>query len=184
MNLIWSILLIITLILMLFVSPDKVLNIFVGAGENALELCFGLTAVYFVWLGLFEILTRLNVIEKLTKLIGPQLYKLFGNINDKARQYIALNLAVNLIGIGGAATPSAINAISQMDEGGKTATKQMAMLFVINATSIQLLPTTVMGMRATMGSVAPSDIVLPTLVATTITTMLGIGLVKLFYRKK
>ncbi len=185
MNVIWSTLLIICLIVMLFVNPSQILNIFVSAGTNALTLCLSLTSVYFVWLGIFEIISRLKVIEKLRKIIQPMLYLLFGRLSEKASELISLNFAVNLLGVGGAATPSAIKAIEEMDTTNDTdkATSQMVMLFVINATSIQLLPTTVMGMRASMNSLSPADIVLPTIVATFITTFLGIFLVKLAYRK-
>ena len=70
-----------------------------------------------------------------------------------------------------------------MDKGSEIATKGMIMLVIINSTGIQVLPTTVIGLRALAGSVAPSAIIWPTVVATFVPTIIGIILVKLIYRK-
>ncbi|MEG2158427.1 MAG: hypothetical protein RRY18_00960, partial [Clostridia bacterium] len=66
--------------------------------------------------------------------------------------------------------------------GEEKASHAMVMLFVINATGLQLLPTTVMGMRASLGSFNPADTILPTLICTLASTLLGIALVTLFYK--
>ena len=90
-----------------------------------------------------------------------------------------MNMAANLLGLGNAATPMAMRAIREMDTGSTRASQNMIMLTVISATSLQLLPTTVIGMRATHGSVNPADFLLPATVATVVSTVLGITLVKL-----
>lgn len=172
----------VSLSLLLFNSPATAVALFVEAGSSALGLCFSLCAIYCFWLGLFGILEKTGIINGLTKLIKPIVNSLYGKVNDLASQYIAINIASNLIGIGGAATPSALKAIEQIDNGSERAPYPIVMLFVINATSIQLLPTTVMGLRASYGSASPADIILPTLISTIVTTTLGFVLVKLFYR--
>ena len=78
----------------------------------------------------------------------------------------------------------AVQAMKGLDKGGEKATRAMIMLVVINSTGIQLLPTTVIGMRAMAGSVSPSCVLWPTIVATFLPTILGILLVMLIYKKR
>ena len=120
--------------------------------------------------------------EKLSKLLKPLNKWLYGNVTEVAAGYVSLNLASNLLGVGNAATPSAISAIREVEHGEKLS-RFGAMLFVVNATSVQLLPTTVIGLRASMGSADPSDIILPNLLATIVTSIVGIALVFVAYGK-
>ncbi len=93
---------------------------------------------------------------------------------------IALNMSANMLGLGNAATPMGINAMKRLDDGSGIANHAVIMLIVLNATSIQLLPSTIIGLRANAGSLSPADIVLPTLLSTACTFLLGIFLVKMF----
>ncbi|MBR2974901.1 MAG: hypothetical protein IKC47_04070 [Clostridia bacterium] len=106
---------------------------------------------------------------------------MFGALTPKESEHLCLNLSANLLGISNAATPSAINAITLMEGDNVKLSRKGAMLFVINATSIQLFPTTVVGLRASYGSAAPTDVALPTLLCTLATTFLGILLVNFVY---
>ena len=90
---------------------------------------------------------------------------------------IALNMSANILGLGNASTPMGIKAMQALDDGSGKATFSMIMLLVVNATSIQLLPSTVIGLRSSAGSANPADIILPTIIATAITTICGISLV-------
>ena len=90
-----------------------------------------------------------------------------------------MNVSANLLGLGNAATPMAISAISRMDDGNPRASVDMIMLTVISATSLQILPTTVIGMRAAAGSANPADFLFPSLIATVLSTLIGIVGVKL-----
>ncbi|HPG92058.1 MAG TPA: hypothetical protein PK675_01460 [Clostridia bacterium] len=182
MNLIWTILILASLLLSLL-DPTAVLANITSAVGEALNLALSLVAVYCIWLTVFEILKRLNVLNKIAKFISPLIDLVYGKVNDAAKEYIALNISANLIGVGSAATPAAIKAVENMKDGSIKATPSIIMLFVINATSLQLLPTTVMSMRASLGSVSPADIALPTLIVSVTTTLIGILLVKLFTKK-
>ena len=93
-----------------------------------------------------------------------------------------MNVSANLLGLGNAATPMAITAINRMDDGNPRASTDMIMLTVISATSLQILPTTVIGMRATAGSANPADFLFPSLVATVLSTLIGIIGVKICAR--
>ena len=104
--------------------------------------------------------------------------------SNKAKDYIAMNMSFNMLGVGNAATPTGIKAFNELQDGSDKITATMVMLLVINATSIQLLPTTIIGMRVTAGSGNASDIIMPSLIATLVSTIVGIVLVKLFYSFK
>lgn len=165
---------------LVFSAPESVVNVMIEASGGAFKLCLELAAVYAVWLGILELVDASGLGQKLAKLLRPVIKKLFKIDNEEIEKMIALNMSANMLGLGNAATPMGINAMKKMDDGSGVATNAMIMLIVINATSIQLLPSTVIGLRAAAGSVSPADIILPTILATMLTSGLGIVLVKFF----
>ena len=182
MNIIWTVTTIVALIALTIVEPQSVLTVCVDSGSQALTTALGLVGVYCLWLGVFQIAEECHLVEKLSKCFAPLNKLLYGKINQVASNYISLNLASNLLGVGNAATPSAIGAIKELEQGEKLS-RAGAMLFVVNATSVQLVPTTVIGLRASFNSASPADILIPNLVSTFVTSLLGILLVFLFYGK-
>ena len=177
MNKIWLIMMLASFLVLLFVDPGATLSTMIDASTDALTLCIELCAVYAVWLGLLEIVDASGLGKKLAKLLRPLIKKLFRVDNEEIEKMIALNMSANILGLGNAATPMGIKAMQAMDDKSGKATFSMMMLVVVNATSIQLLPSTVIGLRANAGSANPSDIILPTILATIVTTSIGIMLV-------
>lgn len=174
--------------LMIFTDPAAAVNAMITGAHSAVELSLNLLALYAFWLGFFSLIEKLGLSRVLEKLLRPVISRLFPNSNAETRKYITMNVSANLLGLGNAATPMAINAIKLMDDGSKKASTDMIMLTVISATSLQILPTTVIGMRATAGSANPADFLFPSLIATVLSTFIGIVGVKLcskiFDRKK
>ena len=166
-----------SILVLLITNPSAVLSEMIGASASALKLCIELCAVYAVWLGFIEMIDASGLGEKLAKFLRPIIKKVFKIENQEAQKYIALNISANMLGIGNASTPMGIKAMQSLDDKSGQASFPMIMLIVLNATSIQLLPTTVIGLRASAGSQSPSDIILPTLLASIVTTILGIILV-------
>lgn len=166
-----------SLIVLLFVDPGATLSTMIDASTSALTLCIELCAVYAVWLGLLEIVDATGLGQKLAKLLRPIIKKLFRVDNEEIEKMIALNMSANILGLGNAATPMGIKAMKALDNGGEVATFPMIMLVVVNATSIQLLPSTVIGLRENAGSQNSADIILPTILATIVTVSIGISLV-------
>ena len=166
-----------SLLVLLFVDPGAALSTMIDASTSALTLCIELCAVYAVWLGLLEIVDATGLGKKLAKLLRPLIRKLFRVDNEEIEKMIALNMSANMLGLGNAATPMGIKAMQALDDGSGKATFSMIMLVVVNATSIQLLPSTVIGLRANAGSADPADIILPTILATIVTVSIGISLV-------
>lgn len=165
------------MLILLVTNPAAVLSEMLSASTQALELCIQLCAVYCVWLGIIELVDASGLGEKLAKLLRPLIKKIFKVDNPETQKLLAMNVSANMLGIGNAATPMGIKAMQALDDGSEKANFAMIMLIVLNATSIQLLPTTVIGLRASAGSSSPADIIFPTIIATFTTTILGIILV-------
>lgn len=179
MNKIWFVMVVGSICFLLWSNPSSVLNSMIDASGEAFSLCIELCAVYAVWLGVLELVEASGLSKKLAKLLHPLIKKLFKIDDKETEKMIALNMSANILGLGNAATPMGINAIKRLDDGSGVATNAMIMLIVLNATSLQLLPSTVIGLRSSAGSTSPSDIILPTIIATFCTCLLGICLVKL-----
>ena len=182
MNIVWTVVTVVALVALTVTNPQSVLTVCLDSSAQALTTALELCGVYCLWLGIFEVADKCKLVEGLSKCFAKLNKFLYGNIEKVASEYISLNLASNLLGVGNAATPSAISAIKQMERGEKLS-RNGAMLFVINATSVQLIPTTVIGLRASMGSANPSDILLPNLLSTIVTSIVGVALVFLAYGK-
>ena len=163
--------------------PENSINAMMDAGEKAVMLSIKLIGVYAIWLGILGIVDQTKLSDKISSLLSPIIDFLFGkNLDQQTKNYISMNLSTNILGMGNACTPlgiKAMNGLDKLNNHSTTASTAMIMLMVINATSIQLLPTTIIGLRASYGSTTSSDIIIPSIIATTLTTVLGVLLVKL-----
>lgn len=170
--------------MLIFNTPDNVLKSLTLSSENALTLLFKLLGIYAIWLGLLEIVDKSGLGVKLSLLLSPLTNWLFGKTNSKTRTLITMNLSTNMLGLGNACTPMGIKAMQELDKQNNSnrATHSMIMLMIINATSIQLLPTTVISLRSAFGSIAPSNIIFPSLLATFASTLFGVLGVKLMIK--
>ena len=183
MNLLFSIIFLSATALLLFTSPQTFLSALVEGASSAGTVCLALVATYAVWMGLIQVWEDSGVSKKIAKLIRPAVKKLFKTRDEKTLENICMNVSVNLLGIGGAATPYGIKT-AQLLNDTPSAEYDSAMLLVLNATSLQLLPTSIVAMRTAMQSVSPADIILPTFLTTLVSTLLGILLVKVFLKEK
>jgi len=180
---VWVVLMVASIIKMIFVSPDNVLTVMTESVTQSFELGLKLLGAYCVWLGLIEIMRSIGALNAIGGFLSPVTKRLYGALSPKAEEYVSINTSANLIGVANASTPTAVKAIEEMSKGKKTMTKSLAMLFLINASGLELLPSTVMGMRASMGSSSPSDIFLPCLIVTVVTTALSIFFAWAFFDK-
>ncbi|MBE5756609.1 MAG: nucleoside recognition protein [Clostridiales bacterium] len=183
MNLVFTLVFLISIIFLCFISPDTVLSAMLTGGEKALTLSLQVVTVYAVWLGVFEIMDRSGLSQKIAKWLKPFIRFLFGDVSKEANEYMTLNISANLLGMSGGTTPMGIKSVLAL-ENDKNSYYAIVMFFVINATSVQLIPSSILALRTSMGSINPSDIILPTILATLLSTIIGILLVKIFVRKK
>ena len=184
MNTIYVVMMIGSLLLVTITAPESALSIMQGGAKSAIGLSVSLCAIYTVWLSVLQVIDKTGMGKALSKAFRPLTKKLFKGESDLALEYITLNFSANLLGMGGAATPLGIKAMEYMQDGTERASDNMILFVVINATSIQLLPATIIGLRASKGSASASDIILPSLIATTFSTLIGVILCKVFSSKK
>ena len=184
MNRIWFVMIMTSLCVLAWINPSNIMSVMIDASAGAFTLAIELCAIYAVWLGILELVDASGLSQKIAKLLHPFIKKVFKINNPEAEKMIALNMSANILGLGNAATPMGIEAMKKLDDGSGKATHAIIMLIVINSTSIQLLPSTIIGLRTSAGSISPADILLPTLLSTILTFSLGIVLVFLFGKIK
>ena len=143
----------------------------------AVELCVSMGGMICLWSGVMAVMSRCGFTEALSRLFRPLLCRLMPRACRDRETMAALsaNLSCNLLGLGNAATPLGIQAARRMAQGcGGTASTELCMLVVLNAASVQLLPTTVAGVRAACGSAAPFEILPAVWLASALSVAAGV----------
>lgn len=184
MGTVWFFLTTISLIILIFQSPSTALTAFSSAGSKAVTFSITMCGVYVVWLGFINLVTESGLINKLKKPLNPIINFLFGKQKDVAKEYLIQNISANLLGMGNACTPSGMRAMEELDDKSGIITYAMMMLLVLNSTSVQIIPTTTIGLRVAHGSADPASIVIPCLISSVCATIIGVTLVKLYWRRK
>lgn len=156
--------------------------------STAIELCISIAGIMCMWSGFMNIAEKGGVVSSFSKLVTPITRLLFPELpkGSEASGHIAINMTANMLGLGNVATPMGIKAMEKLQELNKTPTrlsKSQLMFVVLNTASIQLIPTTVIAIRANLGSTNPNSIVFPTIVSSVISVIVGIILVNFVCRK-
>ena len=176
MSKLWFWLIISSICVLLYINPEIILPSMLEASEGSLKLCLSLCAIYSVWLGILQVMEESGLNKKLSTLLSPLTHKIFGKMDKETTELVCMNISCNILGMGGAATPLGIKAMKNLDNGSGIATRPMKMLIIFASTSMQILPTTVIGLRITAGSKVASNIILPTIVSAVLTAVVGIGI--------
>ena len=159
---------------------------FDGAAQGV-TLAIGLIGVMSLWLGLLKIAEKAGIVDKLARAVRPVFRPLFPGVPDghPAISAMLLNIAANMLGLGNAATPFGIKAMEELEKLNPTpgtATNAQVLFLAINTASLQLVPTTVIALRASAHSSDPAGILLPTLGATFCALTVAIVAAKLLER--
>ena len=157
---------------------------FISSSTEAVNLCIFMLGVIGVWNGMMEIAVKSGLMKKIAKTMYPFIHWLFPDIppRHKAKEYIAANMAANILGLGWAATPAGLKAmreLQKLEEGGGRASDMMCAFLVLNISSLQLVPINMIAYRSQYGSVNPAAVVLPAICATMISTIAGIVFIKI-----
>ncbi|MGN0370812.1 MAG: nucleoside recognition domain-containing protein [Butyrivibrio sp.] len=173
---------------------EAVGNSIIEGGGEAVSLCITMLGVISLWTGVMKIAEKSGIIDKMQKGISPLINFLFPNIpkNHPARGHITVNFIANFLGLGWAATPAGLNAMKELanlekerhGEESKFASDEMCTFLIINISSIQLIPVNIIAYRAQYGSVNPAAIVLPGLIATTISTLAAVIFCKIMSHRR
>ena len=165
-------------------TADGVLTSLQAGASEALETVLRLSGAYLLWMGLLNVAEKAGLIRALSRLLSPALRLLFPHAGN-AKEAISLNLAANMLGMGNAATPYGLKAMRLLNEANLekgVATDEMCTLLVVNASCLELFPATLVGLRASYGSAAPSAVVLPTLLSSLCATVVAVALCLTFTR--
>ena len=184
MNILWTCLLIISMLLLVSTQPNHVFSSLIAGG--AITLALKLWAIYAVWLGLLQLVQTTDLDKKLARFFHPLITFLFGKVNENISQQISINLTGNILGIGSASIPSGIEAMNLLykESPQLTPSYAMSMLIVLNSCNLQIIPSTIIGLRMLSGSASASSIILPSIIVSLLSLSVGITLVKLLYKRK
>ncbi|MFA9423262.1 MAG: nucleoside recognition domain-containing protein, partial [Sedimentibacter sp.] len=156
-------------------NPQTVTAVLLFDLQKSVDLIVSLLPIMAFWTGMMKIVEKSGFLVKLSKSIKPIIKFFFKDVeNDtKAVNAIVMTIVANILGIGNSATVFGIKAMGELQKNNKekrTANNSMCMFLIINVSSIQLIPLTVIKLRADSGAQLPGDILLPTIVATTFST--------------
>lgn len=179
-NYIWFFILLSGIVIGLVTGKGELLSqSIIKAASSPVELLIGMVGLLCLWCGVMKIAEKSGLTAKLAALMDPVLKRIFKTAgrDKKALGAIVMNLTANMMGLSNAATPFGIKAMEEMQRlnGDKdTASDDMALFLVLNAACIQLLPATVISLRAAAGSSNPGIIILPAIFATATAAVVGI----------
>ena len=179
-NYIWFVMIFLGLVVGIFTgNGEGISNAIIGSIDSTVTFIIGLVGLMCFWRGVMKVGQNSGFTEKLAKLMKPILKLIFKDAakDEKALGAIVMNITANMMGLGNAATPFGIKAMEEMDrlntEKG-TASNDMALFLVLNAACIQLVPSTVLSIRAAAGSSNPGVIILPAIISTGVAAIVGV----------
>ena len=158
-----------------------------SSSKNAFEISLGLTGVLALWMGIMKIGERSGVVNVMARVLSPVFYRLFPDIpkGHPVTGSIFMNIAANMLGLDNAATPlglKAMEGLQEMNPRKDTASNPMIMFLVLNTSGLTVIPVSIMVYRAQMGATQPTDVFLPILIATFVSTLAGIIVVSLYQK--
>lgn len=156
--------------------------------NTAVELSLGMIGVMTLWLGIMKIAEDSGLVTKLSLALKPLMVRLFPDVpaDHPAMGAILMNISANVFGLGDAATPFGLKAMKELQELNTTedtATDSMCTFLVINTASVLVIPSTIIAYRTAAGSANPAEIIGPSLVATLISAVTAVIIVKMFARR-
>lgn len=164
----------------------------IESAKEAISLCITMMGVMSFWVGIMKIAENAGIITAATEKMRPVLKFLFPRIpkGHIANTYIATNMIANILGLGWAATPAGLKAMEELEkikenrsEKKEFASNEMCTFLIINISSLQLIPVNVIAYRSQYGSVNPTAVIGPAILATTISTLAGVIFCKVMDRK-
>lgn len=202
LNYIWAFMILIGVVYSAFTGNiEAVSNAALSSAGEAVTLCITMIGIMSLWVGLMEIAQKSGLIASMTKGISPFITFLFPKIphNHPAREYISTNLIANILGLGWACTPAGLKAMEELaklekERGNpdylsdgrtekdliarqkkeRTASKEMCDFLILNISSLQLIPVNMIVYRQQYGSVNPTAVIAPAIVATFFSTLAAV----------
>ena len=158
------------------------------AAKTAVELSISLIGIMALWLGLMKLAEEAGLVQLLSRIVRPVLSWLFPDVpkDHPALGSMTANFAANMLGLGNAATPLGLKAMQDLQElnpSKETATNAMVTFVAIHATSVTIIPATIIGLRSAAGAATPASIIIPSLIASSIGMTVSVTVAKLLERR-
>ena len=150
---------------------EDINNAIFASFEDTVNMIINFLGIMCFWSGMINVLKNTRIMVKIENLLKPFVNKIFGTQTEKAKELISINIVSNLFGIGNAATPIGIKAMKEMDANDKNnkMSFEMNMFVLLNTLSIQLIPTTIISVRASLGAENASRIIFPVWIVSVLT---------------
>ena len=190
LNIIWPVFIIVAFIYAFFSGNiDKVNSEIFESTKSAVELSITFFGTMCLWNGIMQIAYKSKLIDKIVRILNPIIKKLFPEINknEKIKKEISMNIVANILGLGNAATPLGIKAMTSMQEINKkkdTLSNSMMIFIVLNTASLQIIPTTVIAIRTSLNSNNPTSIVAPVWGASICSIIIAVIVTKIMIKKQ
>ena len=188
MNVLFTAVFIFSAALLLFSSPQEFLPALLSAASSSAALCVALLSSYAVFCGLSALWEKSGIAAALARFLQKPVKRLFKSDDPELAKCVGMNVSANLLGIGALATPYGVQAAKLLDGskhiGEPEREYALAVLFTLNAASLQLVPTSVIALRTAAGSAAPSSVVLPILLSSAFFLTLALPCTRLAYGAK
>ena len=164
-------------------------NVILNEGSRAIEFTIGLAAIMALWMGIMNIARDSGLIDMIGQKMDFILKRLFPKIpkNHKAMSYIIMNIILNMLGAGNGATSFGLKAMEELQKNNPhkdTATNEMCSFLILNISSLQLIPINIIAYRSQYGSVNPTKVLIPGLIATFASTIVAVIYIKWKDRKR
>lgn len=189
MSKIWSFIIVIGIIIACFLgNADTVIDSIMNGSKASIENVINLAGMMCFWSGMFKILSETKIIKTFAKKFSKILYLLFDkkDLTDEAVEYMSLNITSNMIGVGNAATINGIKSIKELqkiNDKKDRPNNNMTTFIVLNAASLQIIPTNMIAMRALYNSENPTAIVIPIWIITITSLIVGLIAIKILNKK-
>ncbi len=188
MNYIWYFLIVISIIVGAYTGKlNDVVNSILTGAETSIQIVLSIMGIMAFWLGIMKIAEKSGIVEFISKLLKPVAKWLFPEIpeNNKAIGDVAMNFSANALGLANAATPIGIKAMEEFQKlniDKNSASNPMCTFLAMNTAGFQLVPATAIAVLAANGSKNPTEIIIPTLIVTSITFTLAVSLAKIMQK--
>ena len=188
LNILWPIFIIISIVYAFFSGNiEKVSECVFSSTEHAVEFSLILLGTISLWNGMMEIVSNTKIIYYLSKALQPVIRILFPDVNgEEAKENIIMNMIANILGLGNAATPLGIRAIEELQKENMdktTLSDSMMMLIILNTSSLQIIPVTILSIRNSLNSNDPTMIIVPIWIATICSAIFGIASTKILIER-
>lgn len=189
MSKIWSFMLIISIVIAIFLgNPDTIISSIMDSGKSAVENVITLIGMMCFWSGIFNIFEKTSAIKKLSKVFSKTIGFLFNKkkLSDSSKEYMCMNITTNIIGVGNAATVNGIKAIKSLHNDNNQSdipSDNMTTFVLLNTASLQLIPSSMIALRAMHGSQNPTAIVMPIWIVTGVSLIAGLLAIKIINKK-